>query len=195
MQHDRFHGGSMSILALGGSSETLAKAFDEYQTAWKAFLVINNLEILEHQARPTALGWKVADKPALYADLAAISNMTTQVHIGTVNQRQIASAVLAEPYAGIPIIKILERRAGALDPLGLDHIDFLVDNPDQINEMLQAVGARIEHQHNHAHTWLSLRFGKNFEYEAKFVDHSVLDVCIKELQATRKSLGLQSKSK
>ena len=35
------------------------------------------------------------------------------------------------------------------------------------------------------HEWVSVRFGENDEFEAKFTDHLVLDVAVKELnQAT-----------
>jgi hypothetical protein len=62
----------------------------------------------------------------------------------------------------------------------LDSIDYLVNNLNETYEFLEHAGVVKESNDNHS--WLSLRFGKNKEFEAKFTDHLVLEVAIKELK-------------
>ncbi|MGH7195912.1 MAG: endonuclease/exonuclease/phosphatase family protein [Candidatus Saccharimonadales bacterium] len=115
---------------------------------------------------------------------------TEQVHIGTVNQRFIASVLLRQPVKdGIKIIKILERRAGSSDLLGLDSIDFIIKDLQQSYQTLRKAGASVIEESNDMHNWLSLRFGAQ-KYEAKLVDYVVLQVAVKELQAAIKDLAV-----
>jgi hypothetical protein len=53
--------------------------------------------------------------------------------------------------------------------------------------LLKAAGARITKVRNDIHEWLSLRFGKDHEFEAKFLDHSLIDVIVKELQIAKEA--------
>lgn len=175
------------MITLSGGPDSLKVALAEYQNAWKAFIVINHLEPLEHTMRLVAISWKVEHKVALYGNLRLIGGQAEQVHIGTVNDRFIAMAVLKKEYAGARIIKLLERRVGSQDPLGLDSLDYQVADLDITFDLLKAAGARVEKEENEVHGWLSLRFGKNHEYEAKFIDHSLIDVAVKELEARRDS--------
>jgi hypothetical protein len=144
--------------------------------------------------RATTLSIKVADKAALYAVLQDNVNNIEQVHIGTVNDRYIASAVLKEPFESLPILKVLERRPGANDSLGLDSIDYLVDDLGQTFQMLHEAGLPVVKEQNDVHAWLSLRFGESSRFEAKLTDHVVLEVAIKELQISIDSLNLTAKS-
>jgi hypothetical protein len=66
--------------------------------------------------------------------------------------------------------------------LGLDSLDFLVSDTSAVLKMLQAAQAQVVEEHNDMHAWVSLRFGGAAQYEAKFIDHLVLDVGIKELR-------------
>lgn len=167
---------------LSGGTTAPGIALGDYRVAWKAFLVVHHLDVLEHVAVPTTLSWKVADKTELFTSLMALGAAVEQTHIGTVNGRFIASAVLHEPYEGFAIIKLLERRAGSNDPLGLDSIDYLVKDVEAIYQLLKAAGAHVKREHNDMHAWLSLRFGTRLEYEAKFTDHLVLAVAVKEME-------------
>lgn len=176
------------MITLGGATATLPKSLREYRDAWKAFMVVHHLETLEREVRATTFSWKVADKPALFTCLEANADHIEQLHIGTVNGRFIASAVLHEPYEAMPIMKILERRQGSADPLGLDSIDYITDDRDRVFRMLQDAGASVELQSNDLHDWLSLRFGEHLQYEAKFNDSLVLKVSIEELRIAEQRL-------
>lgn len=178
------------MLYLGKGMESVVKALHEYEAAWKAFLVVHHLEPLSQLAKPTTLSWKVADKIELYRNLAENAGQIEQVHIGTVNGRYIASCALHETFEGLPILKILERRPGSDDPLGLDSLDYLVKDEEEVFQLVKAAGGAIEKQSNEVHAWLSLRFGDKKQYEAKFTDHLVLEVGMKELQMSVDALRL-----
>jgi hypothetical protein len=156
-----------------GGEHNIEQAFKKYNAAWRKLS-------LKLKAKPTTISWKVASKDDLFKNLEVLKNQTEQVHIGTVNDRFIASVVLTQPIHNMSIIKILERRAGSRDLLGLDSIDYLVENINASHEKIKDYGAVKES--NAMHEWLSLRFGENKEFEAKFTDHLVLEVAIKELQ-------------
>lgn len=176
------------MITLSGGTASFKTALSDYQAAWKAFIVINHLEAFEHTLELTAISWKVEHKVALYANLRMLGDKAEQVHIGTINDRFIAMAILKEPYAGSRIIKILERRPRSHDPLGLDSVDYRVLDIDETFEALKSAGARVERQSNEVHDWVSLRFGKNHEFEAKFMDHSMIDFATRQLDAAKQSL-------
>jgi hypothetical protein len=180
------------MIELSGGSRSVAEAYKGYQAAWTAFLKAYKLQSLEHFAKPTTFSWKVADKAELYKNLVATANITEQVHIGTVNGRFIASSVLTTPIENdLYILKILERRFGSSDPLGLDSLDFLCRDSSAVMKMLKSAGANAVPEHNDMHSWISLRFGDKNQYEAKFTDHLVLSVAIKEMHQAEEKLVSQ----
>lgn len=136
----------------------------------------------------TTLSIKVADKVTLFQLLEVNADNIEQVHIGTVDDRYIASAMLRQPYENLPILKVLERRPGSEDLLGLDSIDYLVDSTEKVFERIQRAGLPIVKESNEVHSWLSVRFGAAQQFEAKFTDHLVLEVAIKELRMTSEQL-------
>jgi len=162
-----------------GDRQTLEEALKKYDAAWQEI----NLNI---RAKPTTISWKVAGKDDLFKNLEFLKDNTEQVHIGTVNNRFIASVALLNSVHGMYIIKILERRPGSHDPLGLDSIDYLVDDIDEAYTLIKDLGAVREN--NEVHEWLSLRFGESKEFEAKITDHLVLEVAIKEMQMAVKKI-------
>ncbi|HTB49061.1 MAG TPA: hypothetical protein VK712_03185 [Verrucomicrobiae bacterium] len=169
-------------LALSTGEVTAAEALERHEAAWRAVLDAQELQALGGQVIATTLSWKVKDKAELFAILQQNATAIEQVHIGTVNDRYIASAALYEPFRGLPILKLLERRPGSVDPLGLDSVDYLVDDLELTFAAFQGAGLDIVKEHNDMHDWLSLRFGANQEFEAKITDHLVLAVGVKELQ-------------
>jgi hypothetical protein len=177
------------VVELSGGQSTLDGSLEEYHAAWHKFITENDLQIFAESATPTTISWKVADKKAMFENLESLASVTEQVHIGTVNGRFIASIVLHEPYRGMQIIKILERRADSSDPLGLDSIDYLVENPKSASDILgKAKNCVVQKESNDMHEWLSLRFGESQQFEAKFVDHLVLAVAQKELALREKEI-------
>jgi hypothetical protein len=74
---------------------------------------------------PMHAGWKVPDEPSLGQKITELLPLTTQGHIGTVDNRKIVLLVPAVPVAGIPILQIMQLRPGSKDSLGLDHVAFI----------------------------------------------------------------------
>lgn len=177
------------MIGLKNDRFTLIGAFQRYKRAYLELIKEYELEAFNAAATATTISWKVADKAQLFADLESIAADTEQIHIGTVNNRYIASAVLHKPLeAKIQIIKILERRPQSTDPLGLDSVDFLVKDLEKTYTTLRQAGLRVVKENNPVHEWLSLRFGANDEFEAKFTDHLVLEVARKELKMSELQL-------
>lgn len=140
-------------------------------------------ELANLTKKPNALGWKVADLDSFNTTLSQLLNAgATQVHIGEVNKRFIATVVLGEPVIwGINVLKLMQRRQNSGDPSGLDHIDFYYPDLEKTKGNLYGIES-WEMESNDAHQWVSLRFKTR---EAKFVDHSVLDVCIDEMKQAK----------
>jgi hypothetical protein len=176
------------MITLTGGPDLLKTSLLSYEKAWKAFIVINHFESIESSWQRVAISWKVEHKVALYGNLRLIGDQAEQIHIGTINDRFIAMAILKKPYSGVRMIKLLERRPGSQDPLGLDSVDYRVDDLEKTYELLKAAGAHVEEQHNDWHNWLSLRFGKDHEFEAKFMDHSLLNLVDKQLSTAKELL-------
>ena len=174
----------MTMIHLENDRFTLIGALQRYNIAWRKLLQEYQLEALGDHVVATTVSWKVGDKARLFADLQMIAPYVEQVHVGTVDKRYIASCVLHEPLeADLWIIKVLERRPGATDPLGLDSVDFITKDPQKVYETFKAIGLTVAKERNAVHDWVSVRFGTNDEFEAKFTDHLVLDVTIKEMKS------------
>jgi hypothetical protein len=139
-------------------------------------------------AVPSALGIKVADRAAFNSVLSLLIGRSDQVHIGTVDRRKIAMAVLNEPIKGVPIFKLMERRPSSEDPTGFDHVDFYFKGTLPDTDYISAFGYKPEWQKNDAHRWLSIRFGSARQFEAKLVDHTVLHVGQRELRDAEKRI-------
>lgn len=169
------------MIVLTGGSEPLDGALAVYMEAWKQFQLEHMLTSSDFNPIPTTISWKVSDKSTMFENLYQLGNVAEQMHIGTVNERYIATAVLLAPYEGVRLIKIMERRAGSSDVLGLDGLDFYVPNIDLIDNILKKTGSAVQLEQNEMHRWLSLRFGSSNQYEAKFVDHLVLQIAIDEM--------------
>ncbi len=140
-------------------------------------------ELVSLIKKPNAIGWKVADLDSFNATLSELLNTgATQIHIGEVNKRFIATVVLSEAVTwGINVLKLMQRRQNSEDPSGLDHIDFYYPDLEVVKDSLHGIQS-WEMESNDAHQWISLRFKNR---EVKFVDHSVLDVCIDEMKQAK----------
>lgn len=177
------------MINLQGGDQPLELCLQSYLTTWE------RLDMSGINPVAATLSWKVINKSGLFWNLKNLSQAAEQVHIGTVDERFIASVVLKAPInETMWIIKILERRPGSDDVLGLDSIDYLVDDIELLHETFKGRGYDIHRESNDMHEWLSLRFGPQGEFEAKFVEHIVLEVAIKELEESTQSILSHIKS-
>lgn len=162
---------------------TYSLAITEYQAKWQQLVAARHDTAFFAALQPSAMGWKVADRTEFDAQLAVLRPLCDQVHLGWVNERWIATLHLKDqPLAwNIAIVKIMERRPGSTDAVGLDHVDFYV--PD-VNQARQVVAGEPDIRStfdtsNPYCDWLSIWFA---DTEAKLRSTSVIEVCIAELQ-------------
>jgi hypothetical protein len=144
--------------------------------------------------QPVAVGWKVSDINEFNKVLGSLIKDTaiSQCHIGFVDKRYIASAVLTRPiFKNIHILKLMQRRPGSIDPVGIDHVDFYCDSLTSLASVLEKKPSNMwGHESNQSHKWISVRANG---IEIKYVDHTVLDVCIEELKAASQTIGFKPK--
>lgn len=140
---------------------------------------------------PTAIGWKVAQLDELHAIVATATDMSCElISISMVDKRYIAVIVMQSEVAGMKILKIMQRRPGSDDLLGLDHIDFFVDSPQEVARLIEDQSdLKVDYQSNRAHQWISVDCDGR---EAKLVDHSVLKVNAQEIQDITRDLQLEA---
>lgn len=162
----------------------------EYWNKWNEFRLKYKLS----DFIPTTVGYKVADINNFNDILnqLLVDGSASQLHIGSVNKRYIASVVLTKPlFNKIQILKLMQRRPDSEDPVGLDHLDFYVENLTDTEKEFKSLNlSGWNWESNDAHKWISLRF---YGLEAKFVDHLVLDVGVSEMNQASKKLGYKPK--
>lgn len=161
----------------------------QYWQLWDEFRKENNLPDL----KPSTVAFKAQNIEEFNQILGSLleTDVVNQCHIGFVDKRYIASIVLRKPvfFKDVKIIKLMQRRPNSTDPVGLDHMDFYINNLKEMENVLKKNDVKgWGYESNESHRWISLRFNG---IEAKFVDHLVLDVCVKELKNVTKELGFK----
>lgn len=179
------------------AKEALSQSLDKYFAKWDEYVARMGLYAVAEKMRPIAVGWKVAGRSEYRRAMSVLDNYALQIHSVTVNKRKFATVILEEPLTrDISIIKVIERREGSRDIVGLDHIDFYLPMVEGIAEMLERGEANWRRQGNDTYKRLSVRFGPESLYEAKIVDHTVLNIAADELNyASQKVLNPKSRSK
>lgn len=169
--------------------EKFNQELKKYLESWdKYYAPLKNHEFFKG-AKPTAIGWKTSDLAEFDAMLAELRTSCDQIHCGWVNERWLATLHLKEVEltGGIQLIKLMQRRPGSTDPVGLDHVDFYIPDKTLLETALKhETGVKWTNESNNPHcSWVSIWFE---DTEAKLRDNSVLDVCIAELQEANDSI-------
>lgn len=138
---------------------------------------------------PIAVGWKVEDKTEFDLRLNALQPLCDQIHLAWLNERWLATLHLkSSTELGVPIIKLMQRRPGSTDAVGLDHLDFLFAGSESELKKLVQVEPTLtwsEEQNNPHCKWISIWFA---DTEAKLRTSTVLDVCIAELKEVNQTI-------
>ena len=152
---------------------------------------------IAEKMRPIAVGWKVANRAEYRRVMSVLNNYASQIHSVTVGKRKFATVILEEPLSrNISIIKVIERREGSRDAVGLDHIDFYLPIVEGVAEMLERGQANWRRQGNETYKRISVRFGPEALFEAKIIDHTVLNIAADELNyASQKILSPDARLK
>lgn len=179
------------------AKEALSQSLDKYFSKWDEYVARMGLFSVAEKMRPVAVGWKVGSKAEYRRVMSVLDNFAVQIHSVSVGKRKIATVVLEKPLArGVSVIKVIERREGSRDVVGLDHVDFYLPIVDGIAEMLERGEANWRRQGNDTYKRLSVRFGPESMYEAKIIDHTVLNIAADELSyASQKILNPSTRVK
>lgn len=173
--------------------EALNVALADYQKKWDQLVAGRTNQAFFKSLRPTSVAWKTTDLKDFDKSFQNLTKACDQIHIGWVNERWLASLHLKGTTLeqGITIIKLMQRRPGSKDPVGLDHLDFIT--PDlKVAEKVLAGEKSLKWgpESNNPHcSWLSIWFDGT---EAKIREGSVIDVCIAELRDISKSISADS---
>lgn len=131
--------------------------------------------------RPTAVGWKCTDRDELMQHVTDIRDHCEQIHFGWVNERWLVSAYLKDITlpGGIKIVKLMERRPGSTDAVGLDHVDFYSSTNDVKQRVEKEQGMQWNEEFNGEHCkWISVWTDAG---EAKLRTDTVFKVCADEM--------------
>ena len=173
------------------AKEALSQSLDKYFTKWDEYIARMGLFAIADKMRPVAVGWKVGSRAEYRRVMSVLDNFATQIHSVNVGKRKVATVILTDALArDIKVIKVIERREGSRDVVGLDHVDFYLPIVEGIAEMLERGEANWRRQGNENYKRLSVRFGPESLYEAKIIDHTVLNIAADELNyASQKILN------
>ena len=173
--------------------DELNAAIETYWAKWRALAETRADKQFFEGLRPTAVGWKFEDRSAYDIWLRALHDQCDFVVETWMNGRWIAKLHLRDDVRlarGIEVIKLMERRPGSRDALGLDHLDFYGPSIEETERILRGEpNLKWSRENNSAvqrHDWLSVWFEGG---EAKLKPDTVLDIVCFELQEINKNLG------
>lgn len=165
----------------GSLLDELDYGVERYHEKWHTFVKGRKNHPFFDALKPTAVAWKVFDRAELDRSVMALRDKCDQIHSGWVNDRWLVTLHLKDEAipGNIQIIKLMERRPGSSDSIGLDHIDFTVHKGDAKAVVAKEPDLKWSEESNGAHCkWISLWFDGT---EAKLRTDTVLQVCADEL--------------
>jgi len=161
--------------------DELNGAIETYQAKWQALVTARQNKEFFELLKPTAAAWKTKDLDEFNGAVAQLQPLCEQVHIAWVNERWLGTLYLREPLpSGLFVVKLMQRRPGSTDAIGLDHLDFLLpENSDAKSILVQETDLKWTEEKNGEHCkWLSVWFD---DTEAKLRNDTVLQVCADEM--------------
>lgn len=168
--------------------DELRTAITTYKTAWGELVAERaNMPFFE-SLKPTAVAWKTEDLADYDAHMEELRDMCDQMFIAWMNGRWIAKLHLKEELLpwNLRIIKLMQRRPGSTDKVGLDHVDFYTpEGRGKIESVLQAEPDLTWNYEKNNAEWHSVWFAGG---EAKIRDDTICKVCADELLETEKAI-------
>jgi hypothetical protein len=171
--------------------DELNAALKIYSASWQKLVQSRKDTKFFKDLQPTAVGWKVADRTEYDHMLASLHDQADLIIQTWMNGRWIAKVHLqdAELEGGIRILKVMERRPGSSDAVGLDHLDFYSPAVSGAEAILQKEPdlkwSRESNDVLEGYDWISVWFDGT---EAKLKTDTVLDIIITELQQLNKKI-------
>lgn len=167
--------------------DELSQAIAAYKRTWDKLVESRTDKNFFQSFNPTAVAWKTTDLVEFDQRFVELREKCDQIHLGWINERWIATMHLMNPISsGIQIVKLMQRRPGSTDAVGLDHLDFYSPDAARGKEVLsKEPDLKWSEEDNGRCKWLSIWFD---DTEAKLRTGTVVDVCIQELEEVKDKL-------
>jgi hypothetical protein len=167
--------------------DDLNGAIDEYISKWQSLIAQRKNKEFFERLRPTAVGWKVTDMAEHDRLVDEWRSACDQIVAVWLNDRWITKMHLKDRKlsGGIEIIKVMQRRPGSDDAIGLDHLDFLDMEETNTIAILAEENLKTSNEENGISHWTSIWFDGT---EAKLRQGTVLDTIIAELRETNEKI-------
>jgi hypothetical protein len=168
--------------------DELNKALKDYQVKWETLVATRSDKPFFEGLKTTAVAWKTTDLAEFDRIFAELREKCDQIHLGWINERWLGTLHLREGEleGGVKIIKLMQRRPGSTDDVGLDHVDFYSPQVKGAEGILKDEPDLKWTPENNGHcNWISIWFDNT---EAKLRTGTTIDVCIKELEEINKQI-------
>ena len=165
--------------------DEINSALETYNQSWQKLIDDRANRQFFESLKPVAVGWKVADQAEYTQVIAELHDLADKIIETWMNGRWIAKLHLKDTKLtnGVELIKIMQRRPGSDDALGLDHVDFYSPEVASAEPLLkQEQGLNWTWESNdviQGYDWISIWFEGT---EAKLKSDTVLDIIQVELK-------------
>lgn len=168
----------------------LNEALEVFQNKWQKLVDARIDKEFFMSLRPMTVGWKTEDLREFDHLFKQFRSVSTMAHLASLNGRWIATFVLRDTDQlcwNVPMVKLMQRRPGSTDPVGLDHIDFYdLDRRGYEKVLVDEPGIKWSHESNGDFCkWISIWFDGT---EAKLRSETTLDVSIAEMEAAKEQI-------
>ncbi|HSX16443.1 MAG TPA: hypothetical protein VLF40_06650 [Candidatus Saccharimonadales bacterium] len=165
--------------------DELDKALETYGQSWQKLVDNRTNRGFFEGLKPVAVGWKVADRAEYDRLVAELHDQADKIIETWMNGRWVAKLHLkdAKLANGAELVKVLQRRPGSTDAVGLDHVDFFSPEVAGAEPILkQETDLKWTWESNDViagYDWISVWFDGT---EAKLKSDTVLDIIQAELK-------------
>lgn len=166
--------------------DDMNEALKTYDEKWRQVVASRKDKVFFPSLKPTAVGWKTEDRAEYDRLVRELHDKADLVVEKWMNGRWVAKVHLKDERLenGIEIVKIMQRRPGSTDAVGLDHVDFyastnLEQNKSVLSEEPDLKWSEESNDVVKGYDWLSVWFEAT---EAKIKSDTILDIVCTELQ-------------
>lgn len=168
--------------------DELNRSIDDFMAKWQSLVGQRKNKDFFERLKPTAVGWKVADLAEYERCKSQWRDACDMIFENWMNDRWIAELHLKDTKLSgdIEIIKLMQRRPGSSDALGLDNIDFMdMEETNTKAVLAEETGLKWTDEQNGLCVWTSIWFDGT---EAKLRQGTPLDVVIEEIQVVNNKI-------
>jgi hypothetical protein len=171
--------------------DELNQELEDYRAKWQTLISERTDKTFFAGQKPTAVGWKAEDIKDLDKKFEELRGLCDQIHFGWLNERWLITMHLKNTKLAwdIEVIKLMQRRPGSSDKVGLDHLDLLSKSNPKAESVLKSEPNLkwTKESNDYRCKWLSIWFAGT---EAKLRTDTVIEVCIREMQEADDKLRL-----